>query len=153
MDIREFISYGLKATHTRVLRCVEDVSDDEARRSLAGNLAPVVWQVGHLTLADAGFLKRAGGAAALPPSFQALFATGTGGPADYPPLPETAAAFDAVNRSLASLVQSADLTQPVEARNYSSLGEMFIFCCYHRGYHVGKLATLRALLGKPRLFG
>ena len=30
---------------------------------------------------------------------------------------------------------------------------MFAFSNNHRWYHIGKITTLRALLGKPRLFG
>jgi hypothetical protein len=41
----------------------------------------------------------------------------------------------------------------VDGRNYRTAGEMLVFAIYHRGYHVGKATTLRALLKKPRLFG
>ena len=152
MDTQSVALYGLTATATRVLRCVEDVSDDEARRTPT-NLSPIVWQLGHLAQSDGGFLQRGGVVSPAPASFAELFKTGSGGSAIYPPLAEVRAVFEATQRELEKLARSADLTQRVDARNYGTLGEMLVFAAYHRGYHVGKMTTLRALLGKPRLFG
>lgn len=153
MDIRDLVLFGLRATHTRVLRCIDDISEEEARRSPGNNLAPIVWQVGHLALADGGFVQRAGATSPVPASFLELFKTGTGGPADYPSLNEVRAAFDQAQRQLEVAARESDLSRAVESRNYGSIGEMLTFGCYHRGYHIGKMTTLRALLGKPRLFG
>jgi hypothetical protein len=50
-------------------------------------------------------------------------------------------------------VRTAQLDAPAEGRSYSTVEEMLVFAVYHRGYHVGKITTLRALLKKPRLFG
>ncbi len=149
---RNFMLFGLTATSTRALRCVDDVGDEESRRSLHG-LSPIIWQFGHLALADEGFLKRAGGALEIPGSYRELFATGTGGTADYPSLAEVRSVFEAGNLVLEAVVRTADLAQAVDARNYKTLGEMLVFAAYHRGYHIGKMTTLRALIGKPRLFG
>ncbi|MDR7481314.1 MAG: DinB family protein [Armatimonadota bacterium] len=152
MDIRAVLLYGLTATHARLLRCLEDLTDDEARRTPHG-LTPIIWQAGHIALADAGFARRADGRTEPPAGYEGLFATGTGGPAAYPPLAEVR---DAVNRGqgrLEEIARTADLAARVDARNYSTVGEMLAFATYHRGYHVGKITTLRALLGKPRLFG
>lgn len=152
METRELIQFGLDATYTRVLRCVEDISEKEARERPQG-LAPLVWQVGHLALADAGFLRRAGLTQEVPTSYLDLFKTGSGGLADYPSVAEVRSVFEAGQRALTDLLRSVDLSRPIESRNYSTVGEMLVFACYHRGYHIGKMTTLRALLSKPRLFG
>ncbi len=152
MDIRDVIRYGLTASFTRALRCVDDVSDAEARQT-PHNLSPIVWQLGHLALSDGGFFRLAGGTSPAPESFKGFFKTGSGGPAEYPLLAEVRAVFEAAQRELERLGQSANLAQSVESRNYATIGEMLIFAAYHRGYHIGKMTTLRALLGKPRLFG
>jgi uncharacterized damage-inducible protein DinB len=89
VEPKDLLRYALEATRDRVIRCLEDLSEEEARRVVQG-LSPVVWQVGHLAQADGVLL---------------------------------------------------------------SVGEMLAFSAYHRGYHIGKMATLRALLGKPRLLG
>lgn len=150
--MRDILAYGLKASYTRALRCVEDVSDGEAAQT-PNNLTPIIWQLGHLALSDGGFLRLAGGTSPAPDSFKSFFRTGSGGPADYPPLAEVQPVFETAQRKLQELAQSADLDQRVESRNFATIAEMLVFAAYHRGYHVGKMTTLRALLGKPRLFG
>lgn len=55
---------------------------------------------------------------------------------------------------LRQLALEGDLTQRIEGvRSYRSVGEALLFLTYHRGYHIGKITTLRALLGKQRVFG
>ncbi|MGH2436109.1 MAG: DinB family protein [bacterium] len=150
--MRELVTYGLETTFARVIKCVEDLSEDKARESPAG-LTPVIWQLGHLVVSDAGYLSRAGGSAEIPESYGALFRTGTGGVADYPRLPEVRQYFDTIQRGLLEAARTTDLSRPVEGRSYRTTGEVLIFTGYHRGYHVGKMTTLRALLGKSRMFG
>ncbi|MFN3286306.1 MAG: hypothetical protein ACK45F_08505 [bacterium] len=41
----------------------------------------------------------------------------------------------------------------MDAPHYRNVGEMLALSAYHRGYHIGKMTTVRALLGKRRLFG
>lgn len=150
--MRDLIVYGLESSFTRALRCVGDVTDDEARATPHG-LSPILWQLGHLVASDAGYLRRAGGRAEIPTTYERLFATGTGGAADYPPLAEARGWFEAVQRGLLEAAHTADLAQAVEGRSYRTVGEVLTFTAYHRGYHIGKMTTLRALLGKVRLFG
>lgn len=81
--MRDLIIYGLETTFTRALRCVDDLTDDEARSTPHG-LSPILWQLGHLVTRDAGYLRHAGGQVELPPGYGGLFDMGTGGVADYP---------------------------------------------------------------------
>jgi uncharacterized damage-inducible protein DinB len=155
MDMAAMISQQIVGSRERLRRCLEDLTGDEARRVLAGGLSPVTWQVGHLAVVDATFVQRGGSAYAPPPHYLDLFKMGSGGAADYPPLGEAWEAFDGAHQALLRVAAEADYRTPVEHRFriYTNIGEMLIFACYHRGYHTGKIATLRALLGKPRLFG
>jgi uncharacterized damage-inducible protein DinB len=150
--MREFLLYGIEVTHARLMRCLEDLSDDEARRSPHG-LSPVIWQAGHMALTDVNFARRADGTAEAPLGYAELFAMGTGGEAAYPPLAEVREAAVAAQRALEQAVRTVPLDAAVEGRGYATVGEMFAFALYHRGYHIGKVTTLRALLEKPRLFG
>jgi uncharacterized damage-inducible protein DinB len=152
IDVREFLLYGLSATHTRLRRCLEDMSDEEARRAPSG-LTPAAWQVGHVALVDFGFAQRGGATAPAPDGYEALFAMGTGGVAAYPPIGELLDAADRAQRHLEAVAREARLDAAVEARSYATVGEMLAFAAYHRGYHIGKITTLRALLAKARLFG
>ena len=87
-----------------------------------------------------------------------LFKTGSGGAADYPPLSEVVRAFDETQEALAHAAAEATLETPIEVpagrpRVFTNIAEMFSFADAHRWYHIGKITSLRALLGKPRLFG
>lgn len=151
-SVRDLIRYGLETSYPRVLRCVEDTTDEEAWAAPHG-LTPMIWQFGHLAFMDAGYLRRAGGSADVPETYEALFATGTGGAKEYPPLAEIRGFYDGIQRGLLESALEVDLDRPVDGRSYRTAGEVLTFVAYHRGYHIGKMTTLRALLGKPRLFG
>ncbi len=151
MISRTTITDQLNLYHARLQRAIEGITDSEARQVVAAPLAPIVWQLGHLAVVDAAYTQRAGGACEVQPRYTELFKPGTGGRAEYPPLPEVWAAFDGAHRALIAAVAEADLRAPLEhpAGAYSNVGAMLVYACYHRGYHVGKVGTLRALLGKP----
>lgn len=150
--MRDLIIYGLETTYARLIKCVEDLSEEDVRKS-PHNLTPIIWQFGHLVVRDSGYLSGAGGRSEIPQNYKGLFETGTGGAADYPRLAEVRPYFEAIQRALLEAARTADLSKPVEGRSYRTAGEVLIFTGYHRGYHVGKMTTLRALLGKSRLFG
>ena len=157
MDNRALIQHQLAISHQTVKRTVNDIADGEASRLSTAALAPVVWQVGHLAVANTNFLQRAGisSTAALPERYSTLFKTGTGGAADYPSLTEVVKAFDETHEALMRAVSEANLETSTEGPGglWKNFGQMFAFADAHRWYHIGKITSLRALLGKPRLFG
>ncbi len=143
----------LTKTAERITRCLSDLSEEEAAANVHG-LTPIVWQAGHVLLTEALLLRRAGRQADLPASYDTLFAMGSGGEADYPPLDEIRPLLAAMNELLCDLAATAPLDQPLEgSKVYGSVGEALTFMVHHRGYHVGKITTLRRLLEKDRLFG
>jgi hypothetical protein len=160
MDDRALIQHQLARSHQIVKQCLGDVTETEARQLPEAKLAPVIWQVGHLAAANQNFIQRAGATstAALPARYTDLFKTGTGGAADYPALSEVVKSFDETHEALVRTVAEARLETPIEVpagrpRVFTTFGEMFTFADAHRWYHIGKITSLRALLGKPRLFG
>ena len=156
MDVTAAIQFQLQRTHERVRQCLADLSADEARRSPLPRLSPVVWQVGHVTFYDALYAERAGvGRAmpAIPQEYEHLFKMGSGGETAYPPIDQVVKLFDSTNAALETIARTGDLARPVEGQLYKDVGGMLIFACVHRNYHIGKMATLRALLDKPILFG
>lgn len=156
MDVRATIEFQLRRSHERVQQCLADLSADEALRSPVPRLSPVVWQVGHVAFYDALYRERAGLGRAVPlvpQEYERLFKTGTGGRAEYPPIDQVWEIFDRTNAALKTIAESGDLAKPVEGQLYNDVGGMLIFACVHRNYHIGKIATLRALLDKPVLFG
>ncbi len=152
-DARTAVADLLDGTFTRVNRVLKDIGDEDARRRPQG-LAPIVWQTGHITLTDARAAIRSAETVDIPDSYPRLFDTGTGGEADYPPLTEIMTHLHEINGQLRQLAQGADLSRRLEgSRSYATVGQALAFLLYHRGYHIGKMATLRALLNKPRVFG
>ncbi len=157
MDNRTLLQQQLGVSHQIVKHCLSDISDDDSRRMPNATLSPVIWQLGHLALTHVNFIRRANvtPTISLPENYPDLFKTGTGGKADYPPLDAVARAFDDTHEALMRVVAEVKLDTPNEGPRgvWNDLAEMFGFSNTHRWYHIGKINTLRALLGKPRLFG
>jgi hypothetical protein len=151
MVSRAMAEQQLSASYNRMTRMLEGITAQEAGRRPDARLAPIVWQVGHLAVVDATFARRAGSAFAVPDDYAELFRPGTGAAPEFPPLPEVAGVFAEAQRSLLEIARSGDYETPLEHPNraYENVGALLIYACFHRGYHVGKTATLRALLGKP----
>ena len=157
MENRDLIQHSLGASHQIVKQTLSEISDEEARRMPNATLAPIIWQVGHLATANCNFMQRVGATSAttLPEHYLALFKSGTGGAADYPPLSEVVKAFDDTHEALMRVAAEADLDASNEGPRglWNNVAGAFAFSNVHRWYHIGKITSLRALLGKPRLFG
>lgn len=147
------LEYQLRLTAQRILDCLTDLSPDEMVARPQG-LAPILWQLGHLSLSDTGLARRAGMDLAIPDGYEALFARGTTGDGPYPPHTEVVRFFEAAQNALLELARG-DLNRPAASPigAYQTVGGGLSYNLYHRGYHHGKMMTLRALLGKPRLLG
>lgn len=153
MDLVAAVRLQLERSHERVGKCLADLSVAEARRAPLPALSPVVWQVGHIAFHDGQFARKAAAAGTVPAEYEGLFKAGTGGEAAYPPIGQVWEVFDKTHATLLRIAQEADLATPVEGQMYTDIGGMLMFACVHRGYHIGKMTTLRALLDKPVLFG
>ena len=156
VDAKVLIREQLVVTQQFLKRCLSDISDDESRRMPDATLSPIIWQVGHLAAINSYLVRRVGGAAAAEPArYRELFKTGTGGSAAYPPLDAIVAACDSTHEALVRALAEANLDAPNEssAGFWKDVGGLFSFANSHRWYHIGKITSLRALLGKGRLFG
>lgn len=157
MDDRALIQEQLEGTRKILVRCLGDISDDEAHLMPDSTLSPIIWQVGHLTTADAHIMQRAGigRAPSMPANYEDLFKTGTGGKADYPRLDEVVRLFDATHEALIGAVAEADLAAPDDGPLglWKNAAGLFAFSNSHRWYHIGKINSLRGLLGKSRTLG
>lgn len=157
MDNRALLQQQLAVSHQILKHCLSEISDDDARRMPNATLSPIIWQVGHLAVTNVTFAQRAGASptTALPAGYPDLFKTGTGGQAAYPPLNAVVRAFNDTHEALMRAVAEAELEAPSESPRgvWKNVAEMLGFSNTHRWYHIGKINSLRALLGKPRLFG
>jgi hypothetical protein len=136
-------------THHLVLKSLGDLTADELQRSPVGGLSPIIWQVGHIAASDAYFAGLCGQSVAVDDTFRALFGRKTGGVKPYPSLAVVQPVHDSAHMALAAIAQSADLSRAVGGEFFKTVGDVVSFACFHRGYHIGKICTLRALLGKP----
>ena len=148
MDAKDYVTQMLSLSHGRLREAIDGVSDADARRVMAGKLTPVVWQVGHLALVDGNYVRRAGGESPVPARYAELFKQGSGGEQDYPPIGEVWNVFDTTHRALMDRAAGADYQAPIDAPAYKTVGAMLLYASYHRGYHIGKIMSLRGLLGK-----
>ncbi|WP_324668901.1 DinB family protein [Geochorda subterranea] len=132
---------------------IEDMNEEELRARPHG-LAPVLWQIGHVAVIDARLARQAGQPLDVPEGWEALFAMGASGEGHLPAREAVVGLLREANDGLVRLSR-ADLARPIERSpgGTEPLGYELAFRLFHRGYHAGKIMTLRALLGKPRLLG
>lgn len=156
LTVRDVLLNDVARTNRIFLRTVGDLTDDEMQRVLAGGLSPVIWQVGHVTVSDAFFAKLCGSDVTVPEGLEGLFGRGTGrgtgGAKPYPSFAGIKPVYERVQAALEAIVQSADMGRAVESKNFKTVADALSFNCFHRGYHIGKICTLRALLGRAPLF-
>jgi len=156
VDDRALIRHQLGLSHRLLKFTLDDVSNEEAQRMPSPALSPIAWQVGHVAFVNFTFaFGREAVQTKVPQAYPKLFATGTGGRADYPAFGELMKTLDDSHAALLDAAGHADLGKANEGPfgAWSNLGEMFAFASTHCAYHVGKVTTLRALLGKPRKIG
>lgn len=152
MDWQTSLKTQWQLSTDRFLKAIEDVTPEEAA-ARPQDLTPITWQVGHTAYYDNILLRRAGLTAEMPAAYEELFPIGTDGRGALPSLDEVREFFRESSRRIAALLDDPEaLARPTEGTaNYSTLGEGVMYIIGHRGYHRGKIMTLRGLLGKPRL--
>lgn len=152
MDLQEIIESQLRTSAGSMQGVLKEISPEDAVKR-PQNLAPIIWQAGHIAYYEALLVHEiAGEGLDVPDDYEQLFKQGSGGDADYPPFADVLAVLE---RSQANVLELAegDLTKPLAGEPlYTTVGGALLFTHYHRGYHFGKVMTLRGLLGKPILF-
>lgn len=152
LTVRDMLLHDVARTHRIFLRTVGDLTEDEMQRVMAGGLSPVIWQIGHVVATDVYFARLCGSDVTLPDGFNSLFGRGTGGAKPYPSLSEIKPVYERGQSALEAIVQSIEMSRAVESKNFKTVADAVSFNCFHRGYHIGKICTLRALLGRAPLF-
>ncbi|OUN01717.1 MAG: hypothetical protein BAA04_12740 [Firmicutes bacterium ZCTH02-B6] len=150
--MRDEIKNQLHFTAQWLRQSLRDVSEEDATARPQG-LVPIVWHVGHMAYYDAWLVQDvAGGELLVPAGYRELFRQGSTGDGPLPPLQEVYDAFCRANEGMIRLAETADLDKAADGGNeYGTVGGALTFMNLHRGYHIGKISTLRALLGKPML--
>ena len=142
-----------------------DFTEAEARQPTGDDRAPnpLAWQLGHLacTEEDVAGLFAAGAAPAplVPDSLRKVCATGSPTPSpttEYPSLADLWSLLDRTHERLLGVLDAAspeELDRPPRVANpyFNSLGQGVYEAALHENYHVGEIAALRKVLGKPRI--
>jgi uncharacterized damage-inducible protein DinB len=140
-----------------LLHCLDGVSEDEARRRLAGQGNNLAFLIAHLTDSRhfmATSLKRP-----LANPLTPLLADRRGIDVvpTWPPVDELRAAWRAVGHHLAAVLPSLTAEELNETNVHrfpmddsTRLG-LIAFLAQHESYHVGQAAFLRRQLGKPAM--
>jgi uncharacterized damage-inducible protein DinB len=140
-----------------VLNCLDDVSDQEAQRCLAGGGNSIAFLAAHLTDTRHFLVKRLGSPIPNPLTRFLADAQGIADIREWPTLPEIRAAWLAVSTHLQGTLRklsAGDLAEtnvhrfPVD--DPTRLG-MITFLAQHDSYHVGQIGFLRRQLGKPAM--
>jgi len=155
----------LEMAHRRIKEFTDDLTPAEWFWHPAEFTTHVAWQVGHLAVSEYNLcLRRLRGRTKedetlLPDAFIEHFKLGSqpaADPADYPPIAEIKRVRDAVHaqmlKELSTLSDEA-LDVPVEQPHpvfKTKLGAVD-YAPSHEMVHVGQIALLRRLMGKPAL--
>lgn len=155
----------LEMTHRRAKEFTDDLTPDEWFWHPAEFTTHVAWQIGHLAVSDYNLcLRRVRGRTQadqelIPDAFIEHFKLGSkpvAGSEQHPPIAEIKRVFDAVHgQILKELVALSDeqLDVPVEQPHpvfKTKLGAVD-YAPSHEMVHIGQIALLRRLMGKPAL--
>lgn len=152
MEMRELFRQQLQSSGKITLTVTKDVTEEEAVERPHG-LAPIVWQVGHVTYYDAVLISQVlGGEPDVPAEYAELFKQGSSGEGDFPAFADVRAVAERVQAKMLELADVDPLQELDGGSLYSNVGGALMFTLQHRGWHTGKIMTLRALIGKPVMF-
>lgn len=154
----------MAVTRWLTLRCIEDLDASQWVQQVAPGSNHALFNVGHVALCDASFLRAAGGETdAVPERYAQLFEAGCEPQWDaaaYPPAAELVGVFgrarEALDAHLRGLGDERLLAAPAEPRLADvvpTLAHLPGFIAMHEGTHTGQILLLRRALGLPRVLG
>lgn len=144
----------LRFARSEFVRCLEGVSDDDARRRL-GPMNSISWIIGHLASQEQYYWVIMAQEQALFPDLHRL--VGTGRPASTPPLDEMWDTWRAITRTADTYLDTlttAHLTTYLKrdgAPWRENVGTMLLRNLYHYWFHTGEAHAIRQQLGHPDL--
>lgn len=144
----------LRFTRSEWVRCLEGVTDAEARRRFMP-MNCISWMVGHLADQEQNYWVLGPGGEPVAPDLHAL--TGYGRPASTPPLDEMWAGWRTVTATAGRFLETlapADLqTHLVRDGRIrpESIGTMLQRNIYHYWFHTGQAYAIRQMLGHTGL--
>jgi len=144
----------LRFTRSELVRCLEGVSDADARRRL-GPMNCISWIVGHLANQENAYWVLMAQGRQLVPDLRKL--VGSGQPASTPPLAEmwdawrtVTAAADAYLDTLTPALMQTHLERLGKPMT-ENIGTLLLRNIYHYWFHIGEAHAIRQMLGHTDL--
>lgn len=141
------------------LATAADFTEEEAQKVAEPLRTSLVWNLGHIAVAENEALHKFFGQSLLDQSFTSRFTTGSkpnavGSVTKDEVLKKLTAVRKTFKARLAK-ARPADLSKKPKPKSdfYKTLRDALYILSLHEGYHTGKIATLRRFTGKPALFG
>jgi hypothetical protein len=165
MELKETLRAISNETRGFLKAWAGDFTEVEASQPAGDGRAPnpLLWQLGHLacTEEDVAELFSVGPVPAplVPGSLRAVCATGSPAPTPDTPYPPLAVLWTLLDRTHERLLGVLDAASPAELDRppraphpyFHSLGQAIYEAALNENYHIGQIAALRKLLGKPRI--
>ena len=149
MSSSEILKKYFEGTHGRILKLTTDIDADQLVER-PGNLAPILWQVGHLAISEAGIIGMQGRKTNYDKDMAKIFSNGTNGEGPFPNKEEVFKYSEEMQKEMISLCEE-DLTAPLNSANKyfgGNWGEVLNAIFGHRNYHIGKISSLKTLVTK-----
>ena len=149
MSAGEILKKYYTGTQARVMKLTSDSGPDQLVER-PGNLAPILWQVGHIAISEAGVMGSLGHKINYDKDIAKTFSNGTNGEGPFPEKEEVFKYFEEIQKEMMSLCEE-DLTAPLNGANKyfgENWGEVLTFMHGHRNYHIGKISSLITLTKK-----
>lgn len=149
MSNKEILKKYYTGTQGRVMKLTLDSGPDQLVER-PGNLAPILWQVGHISISEAGIMGSLGHKVNYDKGIAKVCSNGTNGEGPFPEKEEVFKYFEETQREILSLCEE-DLTAPLNPANKyfgENWGEVLTFMYGHRNYHIGKISSLITLTKK-----
>ncbi len=144
----------LRFTRTELLRCVEGVSDEEARKRF-DPMNCIAWMVGHLANQENRYWNLRAQGKELFPELNDL--VGSGKPASKPSLKEMLSVWSQITKAadiyLDTLTPELLVTYllPSPKPTVENIGTLLLRNIYHYWMHIGEASAVRKLLGHKDL--
>jgi hypothetical protein len=161
MNTRAYLSDMLHWTRIISLKAINDWPTDKATFQTGPEDNHLLWTLGHLASTDAwvGATFKIPGAE-VPEAYSALFGMGSkpvNDPSKYPPLAEVRGYFDGCRSAVRNWLDTVDDKTLAGSLKEQTGGfandgfDMLMKICWHEGWHIGQVATIRRALGLPSI--
>jgi len=162
--VRDAGLYSLGTIRGFTTSLIENLTPEQWMHQACDGVNHVMWNVGHIALVDAAFIKEAGGSTtAIPDTYEAMFGMGTEPASSLDAYPDIKELLDALNnvrsdfvshfKSLSGEQLAGTPTTEGFTRMMPTVSQIPNFNVLHESTHTGQILIARKSLGLPRIMG